>query len=133
VSGGGLVIDLVTPLAAEAIVFSGSNLASIRDLVTDFTVGFFKGTDGFFTEDAVLAFSEALLASDALEDPDSIVFAGAFRGDPGDLGDPGDKVFDPVPVLEVVRGPDFFTAVGKVMMFCNKNIQYKLIRLNFNI
>jgi len=122
VSGGGLVTDLVTPLAAEANVFSGSNLASITDFVTDLTVELFKGTDGFFTEDKALTFSRALLASGALEDPGNIVFAGAFRGDPGDLGDPGDKVFDPDPVLEIVRGPDFFTAVGKVMLFCNKNI-----------
>jgi len=122
VSGGGLVTDLVTPLAAEANVFSGSNLASITGLVTDLTVKLFKGADGFFTGATALIFSGALLASGALEDPGSIVFAGAFRGDPGDLGDPGDKVFDPDPVLEIVRGPDFFTAVGKVMMSCNKNI-----------
>jgi len=122
VSGGGLVTDFVTPLAAEANDFSGSNLASITDFVTDLTVELFKVTDGFFTVDPALTFSGALLVSGALEDPGNIVFAGAFRGDPGDLGDPGDKVFDPDPVLEIVRGPVFFTAVGKVMMFCNKNI-----------
>jgi len=69
-SGGGLVTDFVTPLAAE--VFSTSSLASTIGLVIFLIVELFKGTDGFFTEDPALFFSETLLASGALEDPGSI-------------------------------------------------------------
>lgn len=71
-SGGGLVTDFVTPLAAEVEVFSTSNLASTIGLVIFLIVELFKGTDGFFIEDPALIFSEALLASGALEDPGSI-------------------------------------------------------------
>jgi len=126
-SGGGLVTDFVTPLAVGTTVFSDSNLASMIGLVTDLTVELFKGTDGFFTEDPALTFSGALLANGALEDPGSINFAETFRGDPGDLGDPGDEVFEPDPVLEIVRGPDFFTAVGKVMMSITKIFEINLV------
>lgn len=123
-SGGGLFTDFLRALVTEEIdVFVGSNLASITSLVAGLEVGLFRGIDSFFTEVAIgdppLFFSEALLTGNPLtEDPD-INFIDAFRGDPGD---PGDKVFDPEPVLEIVIGPDFFTTAGNVMLFYNKII-----------
>jgi len=116
-SGGGLIADFVTPLVEQATIFAGSGLNSVTGLETKI----FGGTDIFFTEVSKLVFSGALLADGLTEDPDEINFVDVFSGEPGDLGDP-DKVFDPEPVLEIVIGPDFFAAEGKVMVFYNKNI-----------
>jgi len=71
-SGGGLVTDFITPLAAEGKVFSASNLALTTGLVTFLIVELFKGTDGFFTEDPASIFLGALLANGDLEDPGNI-------------------------------------------------------------
>jgi len=87
--------------------------------VIDLEIKIFGGTVIFFTEMSRLVFSETLLVGDFIEDPDEINFVDGFSGEPGDLDNPGD-VLDPNPVLEIVIEPDFFAAVGNVMMFYNK-------------
>jgi hypothetical protein len=116
-SGGGLIAIFVGPLLAEVAIFS--NLASITGLVTDFSAGLFGGSNDFFTLVPILIFS-VLPANGARTIDPVIILEEAFKGDPGDLGDIGGKVFDPEPGFVV--SPDFFTAEGNVMMLYNKKI-----------
>jgi len=125
-SGGGLVTDFVTPLVAEKVVFTDSALTSTTGLIADLEDELLEETVTFFTEVTTLVFSEALLAGGALaEDSDTIFLTDVFKGDAGDLGDPGDEALDPDPVLEIVISPDFFNVDGNVIMCCKKNINVK--------
>lgn len=108
-SGGGLVKIFVPTLEEGKTFFADSGLAS-TNLVTDLEAEIFEGVEILFTELKTFAASGAFLVPRVLiEDPGDRNLVGAFNGEPGDLGDPGGKVFDP--------DPDFFTAEGKVIMF----------------
>jgi len=120
-SGGGLVTDfLVTSFVVEiGTVFADTDLSSITGFEAVFKAGLFGETGNLLTEVTILVFTGALASGALLDNPDD--FDDMFNGEPGDLGDSGDDVFDdPNPVLDTVIGPDFFKTKGNVMMFCNK-------------